>query len=150
MIFDFKQFITESADKQFMTDVKTLLSKIPKKHKNLIKDYKIDCECGNTLKGDKEHIGYIDEKNKKIMVASPFNYSRKFTLLHELGHAVWKFILTSEMKKEWKKIVKNTKNKQDQNDEELFSMAYACYYTSDHCPRIHDHPEWHAFIKKIN
>lgn len=131
------------------TDVKKTLKKIPKKHFELIKKYKIHFEPNNTLKGDAKHIGFIDEKNKKIKIAAPWNYSREFTLLHEVAHAVWKYMLDRNDKKEWKKIVKNTKNKQNQNDEELFCMAYANYYAK-HKVEIHNHETWNEFIKNIN
>lgn len=129
-------------------DVKKTFNKLPKSHYNLIKKYKIEFEPNNTLKGDDGHIGFIDEENKKIKVAAPWNYGREFTLLHEVGHAVWKYLVDNKNKKEWEKIVKNTKNKQKQNDEELFCMAYANYYAK-HKIEIHNHENWNNFIKNI-
>lgn len=138
-----KWLITENKN-----DIKKTLGKIPRKHYSLIKKYKIKLEPDNTLKNDKDHIGFIDEKNKKIKVAAPWHYGREFTLLHEIAHSVWKYLVSSKNKKKWKKIVKNTKNKQKQNDEELFCMAYANYYAKNKI-EIHNHEKWNEFIKLL-
>jgi hypothetical protein len=129
-------------------DVNKTLRKLPKDHFDLIKKYKIQFEPNNTLKGDSDHIGFIDEEKKKIKVAAPWRYGREFTLLHEIAHAVWKYKVSEEKKKEWSKIIKNTKNKQKQNNEELFCMAYANYY-SRHKVEIHNHEKWNNFIKSL-
>ena len=129
-------------------DVKKTLRKIPKKHYDLIKKYKIEFQPNNTLKGDSDHIGFIDEEKNKIKIAAPWNYGREFTLLHEIAHAVWKYKVSKEKKEEWEKIVKQTKNKQNQNDEELFCMAYANYYAK-HKVEIHNHENWNKFIKSL-
>jgi hypothetical protein len=128
-------------------NVKKLISTLPVAHKRLLNKFKFTYTPKNTLKGDEEHIGYI-HKNK-IVVAAPWNYSRKFTTLHEIAHLVWEHLITKDQKKSWSKILKKTKNKQEQNEEELFCMAYACFYSDDHCPRIHDHESWHGFIKSV-
>jgi hypothetical protein len=70
-------------------------------------------------------------------------------MLHEIGHFVWQDLVSEDQKKQWSKIVKGTKNKQDQGDEELFCMAYANTYAKNSIV-IHDHPEWEKFIKSIN
>lgn len=126
----FKKYIQNEEKK----DIKKTLKKIPKKHFLVVKDYNIEFEPNNSLKGDKAHIGFIDEENKKIVISSPWNYGREYTLLHEIGHAVWKYIVTSEKKKLWKKLIKEEKNKNNnlsQNSEEIFCMCYAQYYAKN-------------------
>jgi hypothetical protein len=140
---NFKTFL-ESEEKR---NVEKLISRLPDGHKRLLNRFKFTYTPKNTLKGDEEHIGYIHKK--RIVVAAPWNYSRKFTTLHEIAHLVWEHLVTKKQKKEWSSLVKKTKDKQDQNEEELFCMAYACFYSEDHCPRIHDHEEWNEFIKSI-
>jgi hypothetical protein len=65
-----------------------------------------------------------------------------------VGHAVWKYLVNQKKRKEWNEIVKQTKDKQKQNDEELFCMAYANYYAK-HKIEIHNHDNWNKFIKNI-
>lgn len=155
---NFKLFLEKT---EFYTqDVKKTLGKIPKDHANLIKNYKIKFEPENTLKNDSNHIGFIDEKNKKIRVAAPWNYSRSFTFLHEIGHAVWKYKLDEKQKKEWAKILKSTKEKQkknlpkesrdalNQDVEEIFCMAYASKY-SKHPIITYTNKDWDSFIARI-
>ena len=142
-----------------MDDVKATLSKIPKSHFHLVKQYKFHIQDGNTLNNDKKHVGEIDEKNKKITVAAPWNYGREFTILHEVAHAVWKYKMTPDLKKEWEQLIKKTKkemmekNKEnkdsiDQNPEELFSMAYANTYAK-HKNETYAHDAWNNFIKAV-
>ena len=140
----FKIFLEKKEEEK---DIENLLNKLPKKHKDLLKNFNFKYTPGNTLDNDKDHIGVI--LKNKITVAAPWNYSRKFTTLHEIAHLIWEEIVTKEQKKEWSEIVKKTKGKQNQNNEELFCMAYGCYYSNKHCPRIHDHETWNEFIKKI-
>lgn len=152
----FKEFISKS-DRH---DVNNVLQKLPKKHYNLIKDYKISFESGSTLKKDKKHIGFIDEEKKLIKIAAPWYYSREFTLLHEVAHSVWKYELSNKNKKEWKEIVKLSKDKQksnitkeaskslDQQEEEIFCMAYANYY-SKHKILTYDNENYYKFIKNL-
>jgi len=139
----FKAFL-ENEEKDNVSD---LVSALPKKHRELLNKFKLTYTPKNTLKGDNNHIGYIYKK--KIVVAAPWNYSRKFTTLHEVAHLVWEHLLDSNDKKKWSGIVRRTKKRQKQNDEELFCMAYACFYSGDHCPRIHDHEEWNKFISSL-
>jgi hypothetical protein len=114
----------------------------------LIKDYKFKFQSGNGLDGDPDHIGSIDEKNKKITIASPWNYGREYALLHEIGHLIWKYLVSEKSKDKWSKIVKNTKNKQNQGIEELFCMAYANTYAKNKI-EIHNHTKWEKFILEI-
>ena len=141
---NFKRFLIES----HMSDVRKTLGKLPKKHSALLKGYKFKFENGNELKGDNEHIGFIDEDNKVVTISAPYNYGREFTLLHEIGHAVWKYFVIENLRKKWISIVEKTKHKQSQGAEELFSMAYANAYVKNKI-EIHFHPEWETFIRKL-
>ena len=155
---NFKLFLENT--EEYQKDLKNILKNIPKGHAALIKGYKIKFEPTNTLKNDSNHIGFIDEENKKIRIAAPWNYSRCFTVLHEIAHAVYKYKLDKKLKKEWKDIIKSTKEKQkentpekchsalNQNAEELFCMAYASFY-SKHSVNTYDNVNWKKFIEKI-
>jgi len=145
---DFRQFLIAEAKSAAMTDVNKTLGKLPKKHRALFKGYKYIFEPNNSLKGDSDHIGFIDEEKKTIRVCAPWYYSREMTLLHEIAHIIWKHILDKKQRKEWKRIVKNTKNKQDQNIEELFCMAYGATYAK-HGPVTHTKKAWSRFIKHL-
>ena len=142
---EFKQFLEATEEQK---NIKTMLAKIPKKHRNLVRGFKYEFIKGNTLDGDDENIGLCDKCKKKLTIAGPWHYGREFTTLHEVGHLVWE-MLPPEKKAEWKKVLKGTKGKhQRQNAEELFCMAYANTYAK-HKDVIHDHPEWDQFIKKL-
>lgn len=135
-------------------DIEKTLNKIPKEHADLIRGYKIKFEPNNSLQGDDQHIGIIDEKEKTITIAAPWNYSREYTLLHEIAHAVWKFIVSKEKKTEWSDLLKKTKtNKEikknlDQNDEEIFCMVYAQHYAKNKLTK-YDYQKLENFISKI-
>lgn len=141
---EFKQFIENSEQ----NDVKNSIKKLPKSYQKLVNKYEIKFEDGHNVKHDKDSIGFIDEEKKVITIASPWNYGREYTLLHEIGHIIWKYVVDNKRKTEWTTIVKNTKNKQKQNDEELFCMAFANYY-AHHQIVIHHHDEWQKFIKNL-
>lgn len=141
---EFKAFL-ESEEKK---NIESMLKKIPKPHRCLIKGFKYKFQSGNTMKGDDENIGSCDCHKKEIVVAAPWNYGREFTILHEVGHMVWE-TLKPKQQKAWEKVVKGTKGKhQHQKIEELFCMAYANTY-ANHKDKIHDHPEWEQFIKSL-
>ena len=152
MLLNFKLFLMESGT--FESDLRETLKKIPKKHQNLIKGWKFKAHPENTIKGDKKSCGLIDEKKKTITVASPWNYGREYTFLHEIGHLVWKYLMPEEKREKWAQTTevirsKNKKNKSlDQNDEELFCMAYAASYCNQPVVAF-DHDSWIDFIKKI-
>jgi hypothetical protein len=129
-------------------DIEKTLSKLPPSHAALVKGYRWKFHSGNTLNGDEEHVGYIDDNDKEIAVAGPWNYGREFTVLHEVGHKVWETFVTPQMKQQWLHIVAKTKNRQDQEPEELFCMAYANAYAKNKIV-IHSHPTWEHFIKGI-
>lgn len=147
---DFREYINESADGQ--KDVKKTLGKIPRSHARLVDGYKFKFQPSNTLKGDDGHIGFIDEKNKTITIASPWNYGREYTLLHEVGHAVWKYMLDDEAKSKWKSLLAPVRkaNKKDlnQNDEEIFCMTYAQVYANNKVTKF-DHDSLIDFVKKV-
>lgn len=144
----FKTYL-ESEEKK---DIRRTLEKIPESHAGLIKDYEIVFQPNNTLKGDKSHIGLIDEKKKRITIASPWNYPREYTLLHEIGHAVWKFLVGEDKKSDWKKILKaeRAKNKKNlgQDDEEIFCMIYAQVYAKNKMEKFKN-KTLEGFVRKI-
>jgi hypothetical protein len=131
-------------------DIKKTLSKIPPSHAALVRGYRWKFHPGNTLNGDDEHVGYVDDGQKEIAVAGPWNYGREFTILHEIGHKVWdNFVKNNpELVRQWHHIVANTKNKQNQEPEELFCMAYANHFVKNKIV-IHTHPEWDRFIEGL-
>jgi hypothetical protein len=145
---EFRQFL-ENRD-EYQKDISKMLSKIPKSHQDLVKDYQFIFQPHNVLKRDEDHIGEVDEENKKITVCAPWNYSRNLTTLHEIAHLVWKYLVSENKKKEWNKIAKNTKmeKKDRQIPEELFCMAYGATY-SNRPPEVYLHKQWQDFIKKI-
>lgn len=151
---DFRTFL-EFEEKR---NVEKLLSRLPKGHRKLLDGYKFRYTPGNTLNGDNQHIGYIHKD--KIVVAAPWNYSRGFTTLHEIAHLVWEYLMTKDLRKEWSELVKETKPQQiqkfdakeqkkalEQNDEEIFSMAYAAAF-SHHAPVIWHNEDWIKFMKE--
>jgi hypothetical protein len=142
MMDGFRTFL-ESEEQE---NVKTMISKLPKGHQKLLNGYKFKYTPGNTLKGDDEHIGYIHKD--KIVVAAPWNYGREFTTLHEIAHLVYEYLCDKKWKDEWKKVVKKNPDRQKQNDEELFAMAYACHFAK-HKIKVHDHPTWHNYMDKF-
>jgi ABC-type Mn2+/Zn2+ transport system ATPase subunit len=154
MEIKFKQFIKESD----IRDIESTINNIPESHKKLIKNYEIKFDKENTLKKDSNHIGYINEKEKIINIASPWHYSKEFTLLHEIAHMVWKYILSDQQINDWNKITKTTKIKNiskkaikslNQNPEEIFCMAYANFY-SRHTLLTYNSNKFNNFIKNIN
>jgi hypothetical protein len=146
----FSEFLNEG--RHWERDVEKTLRKIPKSHARLVRGYKFRFQPYNTLKGDDGHIGFIDEEKKTITIASPWNYGREYTLLHEVGHAVWKYAVDDGKKAEWKKILGPTRkaNKKDlnQNDEEIFCMSYAQAYANNGITKF-DHEELVEFARRI-
>jgi hypothetical protein len=142
----FRHFITESEKGE--ADVKKTLAKLPDSHRKLAEPFKIKFEAGNTLKGDAGHVGCIDDEKMTITVAAPWSYGREYTFLHEIGHLIWKHFMDEKRQKEWAGIVKRTKEKAKDNNEELFCMAYASFYANKPVS-IHDHPHWDDFIRRL-
>jgi len=141
----FRKFLHRSEEEE---DLNGMLEKIPQSHRDLVADYKFKLQGGNNLKDDGDHIGYMDSGTEEIAVAAPWNYGREFALLHEVAHVVWENLVSDELRQKWQKIVNRTKEKQNQNAEELFCMAYANHFAKNKIV-IHDHPEWHDFIKEL-
>jgi len=143
----FSEFLENEMGEE-QTDIARTLSKIPPQHRELVQGYNWKFHPGNTLNGDDKHIGYMDDHEKEIAVAGPWNYGREFTILHEIAHRVWENLLPPQVKQAWAQIVAKTPNKQDQNPEELFCMAYANHFAKNKIV-VHDHPQWHMFIKRL-
>lgn len=146
---EFKTFLENQEN---IKNVKEIIRKIPKRHADLIKDYKIVFEPDNTLKKDQKHIGFIDEEKKTIRVAAPWNYGRGFTFLHEIAHAVWKYLVNDKQKKEWQSLIEKAKDKKEeglnQNEEEIFCMIYAQNYSKNRMSKF-EHPELEKFVERI-
>ncbi len=141
-------FLEQEEDK----DILKTLSNLPQDHSDLIKGYRVKLVAGNTLDNDDEHIGYMDKSPREIVVASPWNYGREFTLLHEIGHRVYE-TLDNKSRQDWAKIVKqvksNEQNKElNQSDEELFCMIYAQHFTATKLKKF-DFPRLLDFIQRI-
>lgn len=147
MRMTFKEFMQQGNMEEEKGDIHKTLSKLPASHAALVKGYRWKFHPGNTLNGDTEHVGYIDDNDKEIAVAAPYNYGREFTVLHEIAHKVWER-LPHQLHQQWHHICANTKHKQNQEPEELFCMAYANHYVKNKIV-IHDHPEWHQFIQGL-
>lgn len=149
-MMSFKKFFQNDADEE-KRDIAKLLAKIPPQHAALVQGYRWRFQGGNTLSGDDQHVGYMDSQEKEICVAAPWHYARDFTVLHEIAHRVWEQFVqpNPQLVQQWKQIVANTKNRQEQPPEELFSMAYAATFAKNP-PAIHLHKEWVDFIKRIS
>jgi hypothetical protein len=148
MMLEFKAFFLE-ADKtdEEEDNVQAMIGKLPKGHQKLLKGYKFRYQKGNVLKGDDGHIGVIFKD--KITVAAPWNYSREYTTLHEIGHLVWEYLITPKEKKEWNKLYNAEKEKQEGQDaEELWCMSYANHYAKHKC-ETHNFPAWDKFVKRV-
>ena len=145
-----REWFLESEQKMEEDDLKDLLSKLPKKFRELVKGYKFKTQSGNTLSHDSEHVGENDMEKKRITIAAGWSYSRSFALTHEIGHLVFsKFVEPyPEKLKEWKSIVKRTKNKMRQNAEEAFCHCFSNLYMKHKIVDV-NHPEWEKFIKGL-
>jgi hypothetical protein len=142
-MLNFKTFVEQEEDE----DILRTLAKIPKSHAGLVKGYTFKFQGGNTLSDDDDHIGYVRDEPKEIVVAAPWRYGREFVILHEIGHKVWEK-MPGDIKNQWAAILARTPNRQKQNVEEMFSQAYGATYCKNP-PAIHSHPEWFAFIKSL-
>ena len=161
MMSSFREFMQSGMNGEFMqagiqqddmdsekADIAKMLKKLPDSHAALVQGYNWKLHPGNTLNGDDEHVGYMDDQDKEIAVSSPWNYGREFTVLHEIAHRVWEKLVPPQYKKLWFQIVHNTQDKQDQSEEELFCHAYSNHYVKNRIV-IHDHPQWHKFIDSL-
>lgn len=127
----FRLFFEQTQEQD--ANIKDTLKKLPKSHRRLISQYKIKWHCDNTLNGDDEHIGLLNPNNKTINIAGGWRFPRQWVFLHETGHKVFeRFVLPNEkLLAAWKNLVKNTKDKPKQSDEELFCNTYSCYYSDN-------------------
>lgn len=143
---NFRKFL-ENEEKN---DVLNTLSKIPQSHSALVQGFNWKFHPGNTLNGDNKHVGYMDDHEREIAVAAPWNYGREFTILHEIAHKVWEK-LPPELQKAWVQLVSSThrpREEQQQEPEEMFAMAYATAYVK-HPPITYAFPKWIEFIKSL-
>jgi hypothetical protein len=130
-------------------DVEETLRKLPASHQKLVRGYKYVFQNGMTMKGDKKHVGLIDDGKRNITLAAPWSYTREFVLLHEIANLVWNKLLNLKQQDRWKEIAKSTKHKSESNPEELFCHAYAFHFSEDRAGNFHDHSHWSLFIKKL-
>lgn len=144
---NFRQFFEEEEASEEEKNLQQTLAKLPKSHQELMQDCKIKFQGGNTLTKDDDHIGYIDSKTGHIVVAAPWNYSREFTFLHEVGHRVFDHV-NDAIKHQWIELVKNTQTKYKGNPEETFCMFYAQTYAK-HKLIAFAVPEFINFIKRL-
>lgn len=128
-------------------DVNKTLEKIPKSHRKLVADFKIEFEPYNTLKNDSKHIGFYDENKKLIKISAPWNYSREYALLHEIGHLVWNKLPNDKIDV-WLKLTKDNKNKKE-NQVELFCQFYANKYAKNKL-ETYKNKKLINFLEKIN
>lgn len=143
---NFKIFVETT---EYEKDLQKTLKKLPVKFRNLVKGYQLKFQSGNTLKGDQEHIGIINPKKKTLTVCAPYNYSREYTILHEIGHLVWG-TLNANTRDTWRKILKKhpSKDNQKQSAEEYFAMAFSDTYANNSVSKFNIQ-QWHSFIKYI-
>jgi hypothetical protein len=147
----FRQFYEAKVD----DETEKSLTNLPKKHRELVKDYRFRFENGVNLKGYPDSIGLIHLGNpdkKIIQIAAPWRHSREFATLHEVAHKVYEKLMTDKLRKKWSNLVKKTELHKDaakeKNDEELFAHHYAQYYCNNKVVR-YDHPELLDFIKNL-
>lgn len=139
---EFRLFLENEEKKNLEATIK----KLPKSHQSLLRGFHVKYQSGNTIKGDEGHIGFI--QGNKIVVAAPWNYSREYTTLHEIGHLVYERLCSKEWKNKWKIVVKQNPHRQKQDDEELWCMAYANYFAL-HKNVTHTHPAWQNYMKNF-
>ena len=126
----FKRFLETQEEEK---DIQNTLNKIPDSHAELVRGFTWKFHSGNTLDGDDQHVGYMDDEQQEIAVAGPWNYGREFTILHEIAHKVWEK-LPKQLHQQWVNVVnKIEKNDEalNQNPEELFCHFYAAYYSKN-------------------
>jgi hypothetical protein len=142
-MISFKTYMESDSEEE--KNLRDTLDKLPLSHRNLVKGFSFQLQPGNTLKGDDEHIGYLDKGPKKIAVAAPWHYGREFTFLHEVAHRVWEK-LDDSIRNQWKSVAGKAGDKE--GVEEAFCMAYAAVYCKNPPVKYH-HPEWIRFIKSL-
>jgi predicted metal-dependent hydrolase len=130
--------------------VQKTLKNLPKKYQELLKGYKFLFEPKSTLYGDKDHVGMIsNHPEKKVNISASWSTSREFILLHELAHLIFEsYVKGTKFEKEWKEIVKNTKDKKKESDDENFCHGFANFYAK-YKMVIHTHDTWTKFFEKL-
>ena len=152
---DFRAFF----ETKINDECKKSLDKLPKRHQDLLKDYKFKFESGVNLKDYPDSVGVIHLGNpdkKLVQIAAPWRHSREFAMLHEVGHRIFEKLMTSELKKKWTNLVKKIRpliKKEDsvvgkQDDEEIFAHSYAQYYCHNKMSKF-AHKELQNFIKNL-
>lgn len=145
---EFKEYLLTEASEEDR-DVRATIKKLPRSHQKLMHGYKIEFVNGNTLK-DGESVGLNNMENKIVLAAS-WRYSREWTLLHEIGHLVWKKYIANdkELQNQWKAVARNTSEKIKQNSEEAFCHSYAQHYCQKKLVQMQD-KNAARFIEKLN
>jgi hypothetical protein len=154
----FKEFMQANDMEGEKEDIQKTLSKLPQSHSALVRGFQWKFHAGNTLNGDEEHVGYMDDSSKEIAIAAPWGYGREFCVLHEVAHKILNQ-LPKEVRNKWVILLQRTQSKQiqdnpqnkdslDQSPEEIFCMCYATYY-SKHKLKTYYNPEWMQFIKNL-
>lgn len=151
----FMEFMQHANMEEEKGDIKKTLAKLPPSHAALVQGFKWKFHAGNTLNGDNQHVGYMDDQEKEIAVAAPQNYGRQFCSLHEIAHKVWDR-LSPQLKQQWNHICRQLtpRQKQDNNPAihqeptEIFCMAYGNYYADTKLVKF-DNPLWMKFIANL-
>lgn len=128
--------------------VKETVSRLPERHRALLKGYDIRFEPGNTLKSDPGHVGrvYIGGKDKTITISSPWNYGREFTLLHEIAHFIYnELVIKTKIEDAWRKIYKAEPGPKKEGAEEAFCHAYANFFAKTKVSKF-DLKPWMKFM----
>jgi hypothetical protein len=146
-MINFKTFMELCEQEEEDKDILRTLGNIPRSHAGLVKGYTFKFQGGNTLKGDDDHIGYVQEDPKEIVVAAPWRHSREHVLLHELAHRVWEK-LPANLKNKWSFILNKTNKKIPESAEEMFCHVYANFYSNNKVIRYSD-DGWNAFIASL-
>lgn len=131
-------------------DLRRTLAKLPAAHRRLVSGYAWKFEGGNTLAGDRDHVGLLDASKKTITVAAPWNYGREYSILHEIAHLVWVRLLDAGQRGRWRELARSTPMRpaDRQGAEELFCMAYAATFTK-HPPTTYHHGAWETFVRSL-
>jgi hypothetical protein len=149
-----QQFMSHDGMDEEKKDIEKTLSRLPSSHRQLVQNYRWKFHPGNTLNGDDEHVGYIDDNDKEIAVAGPWNYGREFTILHEVGHKVWERLVPPEMKHRWHQIASKMTPAQKEDEslkqepEEIFCMCYAQKYAQNKMEKFNN-PLWQKFMEDL-
>ena len=143
----FKRFLEQQEEEK---DIQNTLKKIPQSHAALVKGFSWKFHAGNTLDGDDQHVGYMDDRSKEIAVAGPWNYGREFTILHEIAHTVWEK-MPPQVKQSWSQVVSQIEKSDEalnQNPEELFCHFYAAFYSKNPPAKFYQKVPF-EFIKQL-